>query len=493
MLLLLSAHQLSLAGQERGNGGDAVVCYQPGFKDSIVRDTSKITSIELLDIYEGRVLKGMQFETTLETDYIKIAKKNVDKLAKLSPRRHAIYTKGLQTFLNEMVSPSGIQLTDVDDSKHIAIPLNCKIEQLVIQKNPEFPGDKRYTIDGDLWALMNAEQQAATVTHELIYSEMLNANDSRGVRHLNSLLNSKNFLNMTAGLWLVHQHWSRTSYIEFENLVFQDLNTHPELNNDYSFSYKTISNEYLKKAGLQEQGFESAFNGLLKGMSQAEIAGVCSFNDCKISSIRGFQNNGLPISEFNYFHDLNAAEELNLYFIEFNSSLKPIIAKIGTDDGQPFEVELSGLNVKSLGHKFLITKVSNGNWIPGFFTLVYILNNETIEFTGHPGTKNIKLGEGQLLVTYTDGSSKKFLLQTDIVIRDGVFGFNDSGYLSWAYLRGVQEHFIHSVLFNDNIERNVCGSERLDFDNEAKPIFNKNWRSLKTSMGNCYGTVKINN
>jgi hypothetical protein len=360
LLMVLAIHQLSSAGQERGNGGDAVVCYQPGFKDAVIRDTSKITSIELLDTYEGRVLKGMQFDVSPETDYLSIARQKIAKLKLLSPLRFLNYSKALESFTQEMVDPSGIQLTDVDDSKHITIPVNCKIEQLVIQKVPEFPGEKRYTIDGDLWSLMNADQRAATVTHELIYGELLNSADSRGVRHLNSLLNSRNFSNMTGNLWFVHQHWSKASFIEFEKLIFLRMSPNPQ----QPYTYRSVLNEELVKAGYPLQDFNTAFQGLIKGMAQAEIEGTCSFTECKINALRAWQAKGLELSKTNYLNDLNVSRDLRLYFIEFDSQMQLRNAQLGFFELSPFQVEFQNYVIKSNGRPLMIQKSSNSKWIP---------------------------------------------------------------------------------------------------------------------------------
>ena len=53
ILLGLIFPMLGFAGDERGNGGDAVVC-----RDQV----GKITKVELLDYYEARVMRNIQID-----------------------------------------------------------------------------------------------------------------------------------------------------------------------------------------------------------------------------------------------------------------------------------------------------------------------------------------------------------------------------------------------------------------------------------------------
>lgn len=157
------------AGNENGNGGDGIYC----------RTSS---SIELLDYYEARVLRGVVPNlggANLSTvEKVKLA---INRLEKFDSQRAEAYRSKLTTFFAETKFLSGIMLTDVPDSLHLVLPNGCEIHQVAIQKEPEFAGDPVYVVNEDLWRLMSSDNQAGVILHEIIYREAI----SRG--HLNSI------------------------------------------------------------------------------------------------------------------------------------------------------------------------------------------------------------------------------------------------------------------------------------------------------------------
>lgn len=447
----LTSMLLFANGQERGNGGDAVVCYNPGFKDAIVRDLNQITSVELLDLYEGRVLKGMHFDTPISQDYLAIAKDQIQKLKALSPTRFNFYMKDLEAFKDEMIDPHGIQLTDIDDSKHIAIPINCKIEQLVIQKNPEFPGEKRYTIDADLWDRMDAANRAATVTHEIIYKEMLYKNDSRSVRHLNSLLNSRNFANMSHNLWFVHQHWTRTPYLEHEGLIFRLGSLDNEtpffgLQNSPKQNYSTIDIDsepfsFYKDQGAR-QSFDTAFGGKIKHFNQAEMTVNCTFSKCDYISVKAWSKSGVRVSVLNVKLNLELDPNLRVTQMALNSKFEP--QKIQLSAGSlGFQATLQGFTIKVGGVMDLNLEQTDKNlWVPIFKSKNQNFIKESFVISGHPGTQTIKLELGVLTIQYLD--SKEFKVQVfnesdwDERALDHEIKFGKNGRLEYIKLSGTK-------------------------------------------------------
>jgi hypothetical protein len=180
--LLLVSPAFAAGGQEVGNGGNAVVCRDEG---------GAITSAELLDFYEARTLRGIQRD--LGPPGLSVDEKFgivLKRLGRLSPERVSLYTLAHGGFPRESRFLPGVKLTTVPDSFHVAIPDGCQVEQLAIQKQPEFPEDRRYTINQDLWQKLDNDSRTGLILHEIIYGEALGygATDSVGTRYLNSKL-----------------------------------------------------------------------------------------------------------------------------------------------------------------------------------------------------------------------------------------------------------------------------------------------------------------
>jgi hypothetical protein len=95
-------------------------------------------------------------------------------------------------------------LSDVDDSFELSIPAGCKKEQLVTQKAPVFPEDKRYTIAEAIWKNMDLDQRALTVLHESWYRTFIDesATDSRFARYMNGIFASHENLNINFAQYL---------------------------------------------------------------------------------------------------------------------------------------------------------------------------------------------------------------------------------------------------------------------------------------------------
>jgi len=108
-----------LAGQEAGNGGDVVYC-----------ETSNGATVELLDIYEARVIHLLNVEPINNgITYIDFAKKQIDKLSKW--RHQSRYNQRINDF-TERITWSSKELVDIPDSFHVSIPKGCVVRQLAI-------------------------------------------------------------------------------------------------------------------------------------------------------------------------------------------------------------------------------------------------------------------------------------------------------------------------------------------------------------------------
>lgn len=172
-------------GHSVGNGGKGVIC-----RDS----EGRILSIELLDFYEARVVRGIQRDlgapSLSVSEKIRVA---LERLARLSPQRAREYQAQADRFFDEVLFLRGQTLIGTDDSDHISFPSGCAVEQMATQNEPRLPEDKRYTINQDLWERLDSDNQTGLILHEIIYREAIESgqNNSRSSRYINSYITSK--------------------------------------------------------------------------------------------------------------------------------------------------------------------------------------------------------------------------------------------------------------------------------------------------------------
>jgi hypothetical protein len=84
-----------------------------------------------------------------------------------------------------------VVLPDVPDSIPVALPKGCHMEQIAIQKwdSNLYVGEERYTINEGLWNLLDADNQAVLVIHELALRSYLHLDDaSRRARFFTGLV-----------------------------------------------------------------------------------------------------------------------------------------------------------------------------------------------------------------------------------------------------------------------------------------------------------------
>lgn len=179
---------LGFAGNEKGNGGYAVVCQKatPGF-----------VPIEILDFIEGRLLHDLapefgptNFSYLEKLDYV------LNRLSRSATTRAQLYRDWSAQFLSEAKFLKGIDLGDIGDTDHIAIPEGCHLKPVINQRTPSLPHEKRYFINQDLWEQLDADNKAGLILHELIYRELQSPTSVR-VRFYNSLITSAIFEKLT--------------------------------------------------------------------------------------------------------------------------------------------------------------------------------------------------------------------------------------------------------------------------------------------------------
>ncbi len=189
LLLISMLAPYANAGQS-GNGGDVVVCIADG----------RIQSVQFLDLYEAKTLRKIQYN---------LGDKNLSVQAKIelaltrlhlfSPVRGETYLAQSEAFFGEALFLKGVKLDDVPDAGYLALPVGCNIEQIVIQQEPRFPGDPRYTVSQDLWDFLDNDSKAALILHEVIYREAISYGHTYSIatRYFNSLIFGDQLKNLT--------------------------------------------------------------------------------------------------------------------------------------------------------------------------------------------------------------------------------------------------------------------------------------------------------
>lgn len=155
-------------GNVVGNGGDVVFC--PGEK-----------GITLLDYFEAETLWQIKLDLG-EGDYRQKVINVLNRLQKISETRAKLYKKWFEEFEQNARFIPNIVFQDISDSSHVGIPHGCRIEQVAIQRTPQFDEDRRYLISKDIWDQLDEDSKAGLILHELIYREAINEFD-----HTNSI------------------------------------------------------------------------------------------------------------------------------------------------------------------------------------------------------------------------------------------------------------------------------------------------------------------
>lgn len=183
-LIFLFTHPV-YGGDKVLNGGNVIVC---------ANSSGSIQSVELLDYYEVRLNGGsLRFNSNLPSFNGKLIDL-FEKWQNIAPKRIALYRKWLSEFPEDAGLYTGINIPAIPDTGSIAIPKGCSLEPVAFQRSDDdvFPGTKRYVINKDLWDLMNEEQKAGLVLHELIYREAIKVGNKTSLptRFLNGHLAS---------------------------------------------------------------------------------------------------------------------------------------------------------------------------------------------------------------------------------------------------------------------------------------------------------------
>lgn len=146
---------LSAFAGDKGNGGYSIVC----------RDlNNRITSAEILDIYEGRILYRRNYAVDQNSveDLIAVAKNKVSQFAKFSDKLNkeiALIEK------NIVFIPEGNELQETDDAFPVIKKKGCKFEQLA-----NYTDAGELFVSEEIYEELDNVNKAALIIHEAVYS-----------------------------------------------------------------------------------------------------------------------------------------------------------------------------------------------------------------------------------------------------------------------------------------------------------------------------------
>lgn len=180
MLAGLLTLSLSAIAGDKGNGGYSVVCRS---------EQGQITSAELLDIYEGRVIykKNYAVEQNTVEDLVEIAKSRVANYAAFSNKLN----RELK-LVNENIIfiPAGNELEPTDDAFPPIKKQGCKFEQLA-----NYQDSGELLVSQEIFDHLDNVNKAALFVHEALYSyrrKALGETTSKNTRRLVAQIISQN-------------------------------------------------------------------------------------------------------------------------------------------------------------------------------------------------------------------------------------------------------------------------------------------------------------
>ncbi|UOF01560.1 hypothetical protein [Bdellovibrio reynosensis] len=188
-LTLVSAAKAYIGGDEKGNGGVVIRCSRPTLK------------YEVLDLFEGRAVHGIDLEFEDAPTYFMMVDKLIDRIARVNPSRAGLYRGYLLGWVGEARMIPGVDFTELPDKGWGTIPNGCELRQAVVQFKKANLNGFKYFVNADIWESLDEKNKAALVMHEFIYREGLKEeNDftsSVGVRYFNAVVHSAAIKNLS--------------------------------------------------------------------------------------------------------------------------------------------------------------------------------------------------------------------------------------------------------------------------------------------------------
>jgi hypothetical protein len=331
---LKSPDRVQKGGGDLG-GGNALVCNQGGKM-----------STELLDLHEAEKNgveidfgPGKTFQEKL--DYV------FDRLAKVSPVRAETYRSMSKEILTTAtIWAKNTNMPLIDDVKVSNIPQGCLLvlsayQRPVEQKN--LPNAKTYTINADMFAMLNEDSKAALILHEVLYREarFSGKKDSDFARDMVATIASNEILDMT--LLELNKIYSNNGLACLENqsfLIFEANRTDGMscgfmARNELNLKFKYNQENWIVKGYSRQQSLENSQLGIIE-------------NEIIHSGI-------ITVESENY--------NLILENIKIKTSATSLIQNglLNIANVKFFESEFFGLGMYSLGHRIYEYQFMNTN------------------------------------------------------------------------------------------------------------------------------------
>lgn len=222
-------------GNDKGNGGDAVVCRN---------SAGEITSAGLLDYYEGQAYRHMPHAFEDSLDNAEYFEKLSDKLSDFDPEMFKNFkveamdlSNSIAKYLNgEAQTQPGYtyvttKLEDVPDSNHLFFPRNCKVEQLAIRYDQAGEGNSKFLIQGEILRHLDRNSLRGIVVHEMLYKRFALGGNSVYARYLNQVITSGPVASLTLEdyvkfLIMYYTDWNGQMWYLHHGNVALDLSTY---------------------------------------------------------------------------------------------------------------------------------------------------------------------------------------------------------------------------------------------------------------------------
>jgi hypothetical protein len=163
--------KIAFAANEVGNGGNVISCSN---------------RMELLDLFEARSLRGREILKYPDVknqpdnkprqkelvEVIQLATERVSILSKFDPKTAQICSLFLKALETETDFLDSIELSTIDDSKHLAVPKGCQVKQLAIFRKDISVGEKRLLVNKLLWSRLSKVDKVGLVLHEALYRHL---------------------------------------------------------------------------------------------------------------------------------------------------------------------------------------------------------------------------------------------------------------------------------------------------------------------------------
>ena len=268
-LLMAGLISPTFAGDKVGNGGDVVVC----------RNTvNEVTSIEALDIYEGRVRWTIELDLgDASLSPLQKVELALSRLGRISSIRAERYLEKAKQFDANALFLDNTELPDISDSNHLIFPKGCKVEQIIVQRTPHFSDDRRYLVSNDLWKQLDSTNKAALILHEIIYEEALEFGhqDSVPTRYFNAHLMSHRFETFTPKEMAAFFKTIDFKKFDYQGFIYASsrLECHHQFSKEEMWPIQFFDNGMVVKSGC-------ILSGSIEVQGQkANVAGFISFHD----------------------------------------------------------------------------------------------------------------------------------------------------------------------------------------------------------------------